>query len=178
MKAFDAVLILLAFCGVAAMFGNQEFSFTNRDVVGMVLMIGSAAVYALTVIIYKKHMREYSVFELVFYQNVVGALAFLPFLFLSARVIPVRDAAIAAGYFGLVVGTGAFLLIFYALKRLSTIHFSLAHYAEVLFAVPYGILFLGESLTWSMVLGGALIVLAGWLLIRQKSSRDLTAIPG
>lgn len=174
MRALDAALILLAFSGVAVMFGNQEWNFHDRDVIGMLLMLASAALYALTIIIYKKHSNEYSALEIIFYQNVVGAIAFLPFVLLHAQSLSLQDASIAGGFFGIVVGIASFLLIFNALKQLTTLRFSLTHYSEALFAVSYGVIFLDESLTWNMVLGGLFIILAGWLLIRKRSSSNLT----
>lgn len=150
------------------MFGNQEWSFRDRDVIGMLLMMASAALYALTIIIYKKHSNEYSSLETIFYQNIVGAIVFLPFVFVHASSLSLHDATIAAGFYGGVVGIGSFLLIFYALKKLTTLRFSLTHYSEAVFAVSYGVLFLNESLTWNMVVGGLLIILAGWLLHSAK----------
>lgn len=164
----EYALIFLAFLGVSVMFSNEHLSFANKDIVGMLLMMGSAAIYAGTIIIYKKYTEAYSPAEFVFYQNCVGGVLLLPVLFFTDQAFSVRDAAIASGYFGVIVGIGAFLLVFSALKRLSTIRFSLIHYFEVVAGVLYGVLFLGESLSFTMLVGGLLIILAGWLLIRGR----------
>jgi drug/metabolite transporter (DMT)-like permease len=167
-------LIALAFFGAMVMVINQQFSFSNVDLLGMLFMLGSAAVYAITVIIFKKESEEYSPVETTFYQNLVGAFLFLPFIFVHWQSLTPVSSLIAMTHYGLIVGIGSFLLIFSALKRLKVLHFSLVGYWEIVAGVLFSVWLLGEKVTWNIAVGGLMIVLAGASLIyyqRRKADK-------
>ena len=47
-------LLAVAFTGIIIVFSNQELNFSNKDFIGMAAALGTAAVYAMTVVIFKK----------------------------------------------------------------------------------------------------------------------------
>ena len=171
-KLKEWLLISLAFLGVVTMMAGQELSFSNKDLLGMAIMLTSAAIYSITVIIFKKESNEYSPVETIFYQSIVGAVLFSPFIIFHKEVLTLANSLISMAHFGLLVGIGSFVLIFSALKKLKMLHFSLTNYWEVVAGVLYGIIILAERPTWNMAVGGSMIVLAGILLIYRTRSAD------
>lgn len=171
-KLKEWLLIMVAFLGVVLMVGGQELNFSNLDLVGMLIMMISAAMYAITVVIFKKRSQEYNQTETIFYQNILGALIFLPFIFIKFEGLTITKSLLAIGHYGLLVGIGSFILIFTALKKLKVIHFSLINYWEVIAGVILGIIFLGEVLTLNMLLGGLIIISSGIGLIFYKKRTD------
>lgn len=80
-------LLGLAFVGIIIAYSNQDFSFDNQDFIGMSAALGSAFLYALSVIIFKTETQNYTRNEIVFYQNIVGALCSFPSLFSMSRYL-------------------------------------------------------------------------------------------
>jgi drug/metabolite transporter (DMT)-like permease len=158
----SVMLILLAFAGIVIMYGGQNLSFGNRDFLGMVYMLISAIIYGIITVLFKKEAPNYSKMEAVFYQNVVGAVVFLPFFLLN----PLPDSArlVTATVYGLIVGLLGWIVFMSALKRLRMEHYALLSYFEVPAAIVFGVLIFGETVTRNMLVGGALILLSSLLL--------------
>ncbi|MBU1074732.1 DMT family transporter, partial [Patescibacteria group bacterium] len=167
-KLKEWLLISLAFFGVIVMMSNQELAFSNSDLVGMLAMLASAALYAMTVIIFKKGLDEYSPTETIFYQSILGAVIFLPFIFFNNEGLTISKSLLAIGHYGLLVGILVFVLLFRALKKLKVIRFSLISYWEVVAGIIFGVILLGDRITLNMVFGGLMIISAGWGLAIYK----------
>jgi len=164
-----AFLIGLAFFGLIIMYINKEISFASRDFIGMSAMLLSAIIYSLTVVIFKKELKNYTKTETIFYQNLVGAVIFLPFVFIN-KPIPTATQFSVASLYGFLIGIVAFLLFFFALKKLKMSHYSLFTYWEVPAALIFGVIFFKEIITLNIIAGGALIIIAGLLLKEKKKS--------
>jgi len=162
------MLIGLAFLGIIIMFFNTD-KLTNKDIIGMLIMMMSAIIIAVITIIFKKELINYSKTETVFYQNIVGAVVFLPFLFVSP--FPSLQQIGVASIYGFLTGIFSFMLFFYALERLEVAHYSLFTFWEVPAAMLFAYLFLGELITINIILGGSLIVVSGILLKKVKISK-------
>ena len=168
------VIILAAFTGVAVMNLHRDFSIGSRDLYGSIAMILSAFTYSVTVFIYKKALADCSEGEVVFFQNGPGALVFLPLLVFeiadfkkTVGFFPVRGLFLGILY-GLLIGVIAFSLFFFALKRISVFHYSIFCYFEVLFAVVFGVLILGEVLTLNQLSGMLIVVLSSFTAQRIR----------
>ncbi|MBU1198216.1 MAG: DMT family transporter [Nanoarchaeota archaeon] len=166
-KTKTALLIGLAFLGIIIMYINKEISFGNKDFLGMAAMLLSAILFALTMVIFKKELKDYSKTETVFYQNIVGALIFLPFIFINKPVPNIPQIGTGIIY-GLLVGIAAYALFFFALKKLKMSHYSLFTYWEVPAALIFSVIFFKEIITLNVIIGGLLIIIAGFLL-RKKT---------
>lgn len=162
-----AILIGLAFLGIVMMYLYTEIGFGNKDFIGMVAMLFSAIFFAATAVIFKQKLQVYKRSEAIFYQNLVGAVVFLPFVFINTPV-PTALQMGAASFYGFLIGIVAFMMFFYALRRLKMSHYALFTYWEVIAALFFGVLFFGEGITWNMLVGGGLILATGILLRRQK----------
>ncbi len=161
------LLILTSFVGIVIVCINKNISFENKDFLGMFVMLVSSIVFSLTTIIFKKESSNYSRTETVFYQNILGAIIFFPFIFIN-RPIPTITQTFLGILYGILVGTIAFILFFYSLKRLKVSHYSILTYWEVPCATILGIIFFKEKVSLNIVLGGILVLVSGILLITYK----------
>lgn len=164
-----ASLIGMAFLGIVIMYMTQEIRFGNRDFIGMAAMLLSAIIFSITAIIFKKGLINYSRTETIFYQNLIGAIAFAPFIFINTPPPTFAQTGVASLY-GFLIGIVAFLLFFLALRKLKMSHYSLFTYWEVLAAIFFGAVFFNEAITWNMLVGGGLILAAGILLRKEKTA--------
>ena len=155
------MLLLMAFAGIVLAFSNKPFSLENNDFIGMLAALGSALIYALTVVLFKSESRHYSWKELVFYQNFSGAILLLPF-FQFSKALPL-DYTLGISY-GLLIGVLVFSLFFFGLKKLPASIASALMYMEVVSAIVLSTIFMGEQLSWPMVIGGILILMSSLLL--------------
>jgi len=162
-----ATLIMLAFMGIVIMYSEKEIGFGNEDFIGMAAMLFSAILFSITAVIFKKELVNYSRTETIFYQNLVGAFVFLPFLFINTPFPTALQAGVASLY-GFLIGIVAFVLFFFALRRLKMSHYALFTYWEVIAAIFFGVVFFQEEITLNMILGGGLILATGILLKKQK----------
>jgi drug/metabolite transporter (DMT)-like permease len=162
-----ASLIGLAFLGIVIMYSNKEISFGSNDFLGMGAMLLSAIIFSITAVIFKKELKNYSKTETIFYQNLLGAIVFLPFIFIN-KPLPTLTQTSFASIYAFLVGIIGFLLFFYALKKLKMSHYSLFTYWEVPAALIFGVIFFKEVITLNMIFGGALIIVAGLLLRKEK----------
>ena len=169
-----ASLIGVAFLGIIIMYMNKEISFGNKDFIGTAAMLLSAIIFSITAVIFKKELKNYTKTETIFYQNLVGAIVFLPFIFINKPIPTIAQTGVASLY-GFLVGIVAFLLFFFALKKLKMSHYSLFTYWEVPAALIFSAIFFKEVITLNMIIGGGFILVAGLLLRKEKSTVPVDA---
>ncbi|RXG15212.1 threonine/homoserine efflux transporter RhtA [Leeuwenhoekiella aestuarii] len=163
-KRNQILLMLLAFAGIAVTYADKEFSFASRDFIGMLAAVLAALGYAFFVCIFKRQTQDCNRNQLLFYQNIAGALLFLPFLF---GVQQVELAHIGIGvFYGLLIGIVQFSLFFFGLKHLNATTAASLMYLEVLSAVILSFLILDEQLSWNTYLGGSFILLSSFFISR------------
>jgi len=73
-------LVALSFAGVVVMNMHRGLGISRGDLHGSLLMIASAAGFAVTMILFKKTLESVGEAETVYFQNAVGAIVYLPFL--------------------------------------------------------------------------------------------------
>ena len=160
----QVVLLFVAFTGILLAFSNKPFDLANNDIIGMLAAMASALIYALTVVLFKSESKNYSLPQLLFYQNAAGLFLLAPFFqFQQARLM---DYSIGIGY-GLLIGILAFSLFFFGLKKLKASTASALMYMEVVSALSLSVIFYEEQLTWTMILG-ALLIVSSSLLLKRK----------
>ncbi|RKS53059.1 threonine/homoserine efflux transporter RhtA [Gillisia mitskevichiae] len=160
----QTLLLLLAFTGIVITYIGKPFSFQSDDFIGMLAAVGASIGYAITVVLFKAENSRYSKNQMVFYQNIVGAIVFIPFL----TAIPsatVTDLGIGV-FYGFLIGIVVFKLFFYGLQQLSAATATTLMYLEVVSAILLGYFVLDEPITWNILLGGSLIVTSSYLISR------------
>lgn len=166
-----SLLLLSSFIGLCILYSSLPFSFENKDFVGMSLAVLSTALYQLTIIISKKELERYSKTEAIFYQNVVGAFIFLPFLFINTPFPAPWQFAVASTS-GFLMGLVAFLLYFSAIKKVSPTAASIAMIDTVL-SVLFGVVLFHEHVTANMIIGGLIILATSFFISVELRSKTV-----
>lgn len=159
------ILLMLAFSGIVIIYSNQDLSFANDDFIGMTAMLFSAMLYSVSYIIYKTEIQNYHRNEVIFYQNFLGGIIFFPFILINGIWPTAMDWTLALTY-ATVMGILIFNFFFYGLKYLPASKASALGYFEIISAVLTGIIFMNETLTLPMIIGGSLIVISIMFLRR------------
>lgn len=156
--------LFLAFTGIVLTYIGKPFSFQSDDFIGMLAALGASIGYAVTVIMFKKETHNYSQNQIVIYQNIAGAILFLPFLsgFPSAEVGHMGIGLV----YGVVIGVVVFKMFFYGLKFLPAATATSLMYLEVVSAILFGYFLLGEKLSWNTYVGGAFILVSSFYISR------------
>jgi drug/metabolite transporter (DMT)-like permease len=157
------VLLFISFAGMILLFTGKTFSFGNSDIVGMIIMLISSATYALTIPIYKKELAKTSKLMTIYYQNVAGAILYLPIMIVSHPQISLGQGLGASAY-GLVIGLVCFFLFFEGLRHLSASTVGALSYIEVITSVTLGAIILHEPVTMYMIAGATLILGSSYFL--------------
>lgn len=155
--------IVVGFIGVAIALGGSFSLHQSRDLIGMVFMLAHGAIWAAALLMFDGMLKAESPLTTTFYQNVVGAVLFLPFLFINRPVPTVIQANVAIAH-AVLIGVVGYLLFWGAMKQLNALTVSGLSYIEVLSGIAFGMLLFGDRLTWQIVVGGVLILGAAWYL--------------
>ncbi len=163
----QVLILVTAFAGVVIMNLHRDFSLQGKDLPGSLFMMLSALILAGTLIIFKSTLQHMSETDTLFYQNGLGALIFLPFLFAEMPSVPLTHLMLGI-FYGFLVGVCAFGLFFYALKRLPVFHYSAMTYMEVFFGLLFSLVILREGLTVNLALGVLMVLTASFLAQQSK----------
>ena len=166
LKMKQLIFILLAFLGILITYIGKPFDFQSNDFLGMMAALAASVGYAFTIVLFKSEIGNYTKNQLVFNQNVIGAILFIPFL----TTIPsaeVEHMGIAIIY-GALIGIVVFKLFFYGLKYLPAATATSLMYIEVISAILLGYFILNETLAWNMILGGMMILGSSYFIAKMK----------
>jgi len=162
----QVLLLFLAFIGIVITYIGKPFSFQSNDFIGMLAAVGAAVGYAITVVLFKAENERYSKNQMIFYQNIVGAIVFIPFL-TSLPNATLPDLGIGV-FYGFLIGIVVFKLFFFGLKQLSAATATTLMYLEVVSAILLGYFILDEAITWNIIVGGILIVTSSYYISRMN----------
>ena len=145
----------VGFLGVVLLVGVQE----GGALVGALAVIGTAACYAVSVLIAGRTVRTLPPLQVSIGQLAAGAVIIAPF-----ALAQLPDEAPSAGAIAAVVALGAlgsgiaYLLYFAIIARAGASRAILVTYLVPAFALVYGAVFLDEKVTVSALVGLALIL--------------------
>src|SRR3989339_648720 len=136
----------------------------NKQTLGLILVLSTALISGFSIFINKFAVSASNPFILTFAKSiVVSALLFAALLFFrdfGKLKLLSRIQWLKLSLVGLVGGSTAFLIYFYALKNTSAINAGFIHKTLFIFAALFAFLFLKEKISKSF-LAGALLLLAG-----------------
>lgn len=138
----------------------------------MLAMLISASLSAVTTLLFKLQSENYTKQQLVFFQNVAGAIIFLPFLFINQPYPNFSQSSLASLY-SLLIGLVAFLLWFSALKKIKASTLAIISYTEVVSAIILGALILKEGITLNMIIGGGIILAVSYFARNMENKTKL-----
>lgn len=128
-----------------------------------IICSSSMAIYA------RKYMRTFDAFDVASIRMFIATLTVIPLVLLSAPNWQQVDGRgyLAVGYAGFVGTFAGLLLGFYVVKQFGATAAAMPAYIIPIVASVGGLLFLGETVTASMIAGMALI-LAGIALLNER----------
>jgi drug/metabolite transporter (DMT)-like permease len=160
------LLLFTAFLGLIIAYSGKTFTWGDNDLIGMLAAVASALIYASTVIIFRSQATNYASGEMIFYQNFVGPIVFVP-LFINHYPEAHMNDLVVCFFYSILIGLGVFYLFFYGLHYLKASVASGIMYIEVVGAVLFGYFLLDEHLSFTVILGGLLIISSSFLISRM-----------
>lgn len=161
-------LALISFAGSGDATGGLTLA-------GVIWALFSAVCYAAVILSLKALRQKVDTLTVMLYPSVVVVLVFLPFVRFRLPQIT------AAGWAALVVtamlhGVLLGIVYVYAVKKIKAQHVGIISYVDPVAATFLAFAFLGEVPLWQDYVGGALIVLAGAIVI-LSAEREVVEEP-
>ncbi len=163
------VVILLASAGLWIM--SDGLSVDRGQMGGILAGLVSGVAYALIVILLRMHSKKFRPLVFVFLVNVVIIVILAPFI----REVPVHGLW-SFVFMGIVHSTIAPVIYFRGLQDVSANRAAVLGYLEPVCAILIAMVFLNEMPGIRAIVGGALILVSGYLTLRggEKDVSQLT----
>ena len=164
--------VLLGFSGICVIFYNHLGDFINPDFrFGLILSLIATWSWAFGTIFTKKHAKVFNPYFGLGFQMLLAGLILTFVSGLDSAYVPISDIPAISWFaifylviFGSVIG---FICYLYALQHLPTEQTSIYAYINPIVALFMGWIFLGETLSITIFLGGA-ITLIGIFLVNRS----------
>ncbi len=174
-----AFAILISFAGVLVIAGGKSggsFSLSG-DLIGIFAALGSSATYALSMVLLRARTGTDAIATIVVLQTVLASILILPIAFIMGDPI----GAITSDWpLALIVGllgtTGQFAMA-YALRSAPAARVGVVDYTSLIWASIIGMVVFAEWPGITVYAGAALIILASFLLLRQKKTLPAHELP-
>ncbi len=164
--------IAISFSGVAVMLASRNLSFSGEGK-GVLALFGAVMSSLVFSVFLKKLTRKYSPVTLVAYQNIIGALMFLPvfLIFESDRISEVHlNFKIISAFLALSIFASSLAFVFFA-KTVKEIGISKANiYSNLIpvFTAVFSYFLISESFTLIKLCGIILVIGGVYLSERNK----------
>ncbi|WP_029045053.1 DMT family transporter [Cupriavidus sp. amp6] len=178
-----AVGVMLGVAGVAVLTRTGPVAFSTEVLLGALACLVATACYGLSGFLARRWITERGGLDsrLVAAGSMVGATLFLlPFCVVALwRHNTLPDAGV--GVWSAMAGLGvlctalAYILYYRLIADLGPVRSLTVTFLIPPFGIVWGALFLGEALSWAHAVGGALIGLAVWLVLRPAAADVPTA---
>lgn len=162
----SSYLLAAAFIGIVLVYSEANISFSDNNFIGLSAILLNSIIYAFITLMFKNELATRSQFQVVYFQNLAGAVMFLPF-FLLNRPFPTLHQFTIGSIYAFLVGIISFSLFFYALKHLRMVKAASLSYIEVISAIFFAYIIFAEPLTWNKLIG-AVFILGAASLIKNK----------
>lgn len=136
----------------------------DRNTGGILAGLFSGFTYAVIVILFRIFAQSFSPLVMTFSQNVIIALILAPFIELSPALF---SGLWAFAAMGVLHSTIAPVLYFRGMKEVTANRAAILGYIEPVGAIILGIAFLGETINYRIIIGGAMILISGYLTLKE-----------
>jgi drug/metabolite transporter (DMT)-like permease len=160
--------ILISFAGVAVILHAGRVG--EGVLFGDFLVILAVIAWAAYTVLGKDLLSKYGSLTITAYALITGTLCYFPFGLYSAvhfdySLVPLK-AWLALAYIGLMTSVVSYSIWYWALARMEASKLSIFQNLQPIFATILSVLLVGESLSTSFYLGGALVI--GGVLLTQR----------
>jgi drug/metabolite transporter (DMT)-like permease len=162
----------LSSIGVVILATEKGLAFHSPELVGDVITLVGSTGFALYTVFAKKVAARYDSLSMNTFNNVAGAILLLPLAIYEGIRLDWHSVG-WAGWIGLlymaaIISVASYLLYYWALRHMSASRLAAISYFEPVLVVILGILFLGEHLTRSLLVGGALVLIGVYITERSR----------
>lgn len=182
---FNALGIAVAFSGVCLIITNGQIAdlFHSDTLIGDLLLMLNAIVWAGVTVYGKKLLQKYRPFTAMAYIHIFGTLLLVPFIFfpgpfapvpLTSQITTITWPTIASAiYLALLCSVYCYYTYYLAVEKLGAFRTASFTYLNPLFAVITAVLFLGESFTPYIAAGGTMIIAGVYITNRAAIKRQV-----
>lgn len=157
------VVIIMASAGLLIMLDGFSIEKTHMMGIGAGLISGVA--YALVVILLRMHAQKFKPLIFIFFSNLTTIALLGPFV----REFPVHAVG-SYLFMGIVHSTIAPILYFKGLQKVTANRAAVLGYLEPVCAIIMSMIFLKEIPGLNALIGGMLIILSGYLTLKNSNS--------
>jgi len=171
--------VLLAFAGVImlATDGKLTTGLDSFEPIGALLMVGAAFCWAAYSILSKNALDRFPASIATSATFCLGTFYLVPFAAAEASVRPLMNASwltwVSILYLAIPSSAIAYLLWNYMLERVEVTKLAVSLYAIPIPTAIFSYMFLGETITQSLVLGGALVIVGIYLTESSRNKGEL-----
>lgn len=156
-------IIMLASIGLWIMLDG--LSLEGSQMTGVAAGLVSGVSYAMIILFVRMYSHKFHPLVLTFFQNMTIALLLAPFI----RELPLH-ALWSYLFVGIIHSTIAPILYFKGLRYVTANRAAVLGYLEPVCAILFSMLFLKEIPGGNSIIGGALIILSGYLTVKTKDA--------
>jgi drug/metabolite transporter (DMT)-like permease len=171
--------LLTGFAGVILLL-SKDLSMTglSSDILGQLAVVVAAVLYGTSSVVIRKFLKGYPPM-LIGAVSMTSALIFMsltaPWIDPNFRLPTQPITWLAVAWLGLIGSALAYLMYFFLIQAWGPTRSTLVTYVMPVMAVMLGTIFLGEQLTWQLVVGGLLII-GGIAVVNIKPRRAETPV--
>lgn len=160
-----AIALILSFIGIILiLFSPAKLQFNGGQLSGIAIGISAGLSYALFIMLSKRTVAYINQYTLALYANFFASLILAPGLItLTLTNFPQPHIWILLLTLGVVNTAFALSLYYSGLRKVRAQEAAVLTYLEPVSAAFYGLLFLGQFLTVEAIVGGALVIIGGYL---------------
>lgn len=141
----------------------------DRETGGILAGLLSGLAYAVLIIVFRVFSQNSHPVVMTFFQNSVIALVLLPFTGVPAMS---GNTLWVVLVMGIVHSTIAPLLYFLGMARVTANRAAILGYLEPVCAIILGAIFLGERMGLRSIVGGAMILVSGYLILKAPEANN------
>jgi drug/metabolite transporter (DMT)-like permease len=165
-----SVSVIIATAGLWIMLGvsadqiGSLFPAGDKNIAGIMAGLLSGLAYGILIIILRSLSPSFDPLVMTFFQNTIIVLLLLPFIEIPRNFL---SAWWAYGVMGTIHSVIAPVLYFRGMKEVTASTASILGYLEPVCVIILGIIFLNEAVGVATLVGGLMILLSGYLILKR-----------